>query len=90
MIISSNQNKRSRSSDSIIEKLAAGTGDNKELLEPTTQPSAADNSTNSILQNVGNTVHGQSGSQNAAEAIPQVQDQEENAIEPSIGIPVHD
>ncbi|XP_021815401.1 uncharacterized protein LOC110757958 isoform X1 [Prunus avium] len=109
---SSNQIKRSRSSDS-IEKLAASTDDNKELLKPTTQPSAADNSTNSILQNVGNTVHGllvtpnllrvllvhkftatiwsrQGGRQNAAEAIPQVRDQEENAIEPSIGIPVHD
>ncbi|PQQ07232.1 transmembrane protein 184C [Prunus yedoensis var. nudiflora] len=53
---SSNQIKRTRSSDS-IEKLAASTDDNKELLKPTTQPSAADNSTNSILQNVGNTVH---------------------------------
>ncbi|KAL6282236.1 hypothetical protein ACE6H2_013165 [Prunus campanulata] len=86
---------------------------NKELLKPTTQPSAADNSTNSILQNVGNTVHWllvnpnllwvllapklnatiwsrQAGRQNAGEAIPQVQDEEENAIEPSIGIPVHD
>ncbi|CAB4275972.1 unnamed protein product [Prunus armeniaca] len=99
---SSNRIKRSRSSDS-IEKLAASADDNKELLEPT-----ADNSNNSILQNVGNTVHNviikvllghivtatirsrPAGRQNAGETIPQVQDEEENAIEPNIGIPEHD